>query len=316
MTKSTKGYILGAIAAISYGTNPLFAVPLYERGMEVPSVLFYRYAFATLILGIIMALRKESFYLKFQEIPMMIGLGVLFALSSVLLFESYRYMDVGLASTLLFIEPVFIAIMLWLFFKERVSIMTIVSIALCLCGVTFLCNPGVGAHVTATGAILVILSSLSYAIYMVMVNKSRLQRLSVFTLTFYSLLFGMTVFMIQLNFFTELQPIPSDTIAWTCTIGLSIFPTIVSLMTVAVSIHYVGSVAVSILGALEPITGLLFGVILFGEILTVKAVAGILLIIGAVMVLILAQPIREVSVNFYHKFVGSIHRIHRKKPLN
>lgn len=311
MTKSTKGYILGAIAAISYGTNPLFAIPLYERGMEVPSVLFYRYAIATLILGVIMAIRKEGFYLKFQEIPMMIGLGIVFALSSVLLFESYQYMDVGLASTLLFIEPVFIAIMLWLFFKERVSMMTIVSIALCLCGVVFLCNPGVGAHVTAVGVILVILSSLSYAIYMVMVNKSRLQRLSGFTLTFYSLLFGITVFMIQLNFFTELQPIPSDPIAWTCSIGLSIFPTIVSLMTVAVSIHYVGSVAVSILGALEPIAGLLFGVLLFGEVLTVRAVTGIILIISAVMVLILAQPIKSVGVNFYHRFTITLNRLRK-----
>lgn len=313
MTNTTKGYILGAIAAVSYGTNPLFAVPLYEKGMEVPSVLFYRYAFATILLGIVMLIRKESFYLKFHEIPMMIGLGVVFALSSALLFESYQYMDVGLASTLLFVEPVFIALLLWLFFKEKVSIMTIVSIVLCLGGVAFLCNPGVGAHVTAIGVILVILSSLSYAIYMVMVNKSRLQRLSGSTLTFYSLLFGITVFMVQLNFFTDLQPVPSDGVAWACVMGLSIFPTIISLMTVAISIHYVGSVAVSILGALEPITGLVFGIALFGEILTLKAAVGVILIISAVMVLILAQPIKQIGVSAYYHLVGSLHRFRHHK---
>ena len=45
-TRITTGYLLGIIAAISYGTNPLFAVPLYDAGLSVMSVLFYRYAFA------------------------------------------------------------------------------------------------------------------------------------------------------------------------------------------------------------------------------------------------------------------------------
>ncbi len=35
MKGTTKGYILGAVAAISYGTNPLFAVPLYEMGLTI-----------------------------------------------------------------------------------------------------------------------------------------------------------------------------------------------------------------------------------------------------------------------------------------
>lgn len=308
MTNNTKGYILGAVAAISYGTNPLFALPLYGLGMGVPSVLFYRYAFATLILGTIMLIRNYSFRLKFQEIPMMIGLGVLFAMSSALLFEAYRYMDVGLASTLLFIEPLFIALMLWVFFKQRISMMTVISIALCLSGVAFLCNPGEGARVTATGVILVMLSALSYGIYMVMINKSRLQRLPGPTLTFYSLLFGIIVFVIQLDGGVELQAIPDEPIAWLCIAGISIVPTIISLMTVAISIHYVGSVAVSILGALEPITGLIFGVALFGEILTVRAAIGVVLIIGAVMVLVLANPIKHFSTSAYHRLTGSLLR--------
>lgn len=308
MTNSTKGYILGAVAAISYGTNPLFAVPLYGLGMGVPSVLFYRYAFATLILGVIMLIRKESFRLKFHEIPMMIGLGVLFALSSALLFEAYRYMDVGLASTLLFIQPLFIALMLWIFFRQRISVMTIISIILCLTGVAFLCNPGEGARVTAIGVIMVMLSALSYAIYLVMINKSRLHRLPGSTLTFYSLLFGIIVFVVQLDGGVELQPIPDEPLAWLCITGISIVPTIISLMTVAISVHLVGSVAVSILGALEPITGLLFGVILFGEILTVRAAIGVVLIIDAVMVLVLANPIKHYSSSAYHRLTGSLHR--------
>ncbi|MDE6037689.1 MAG: DMT family transporter, partial [Duncaniella sp.] len=106
MKNTTKGYILGAIAAVSYGTNPLFAVPLYGLGLSVGSVLFYRYLLATLLLGRVMWCRGNSFRLTGRQIPLMILQGVLFALSSVGLFEAYKYMDVGLASTMLFVEPV------------------------------------------------------------------------------------------------------------------------------------------------------------------------------------------------------------------
>lgn len=289
MTRTTKGYILGAIAAVSYGTNPLFAVPLYQAGMDVASVLFYRYVFAAMILGCLMLLRGESLRLARRDIPLMILLGIFFALSSVLLFEAYNYMDVGLASTLLFVEPVFIALILWIFYHERISLWTIISIAICLAGVIFLCNPGPGANVTATGVILVILSSLAYGIYMVIINKSRISSLHGSTITFYSLLFGLIVFAVRTDGFTAVQPVPSGLIPWACIVGISIIPTIVSLMTVAVSIQYIGSVAVSILGALEPITGVLFGVLLFGEILTIRAFIGIILIICAVMTLVLTK---------------------------
>ncbi|MCM1355171.1 MAG: DMT family transporter [Staphylococcus sp.] len=287
MTRTTKGYILGAVAAVSYGTNPLFAVPLYQLGMTVSSVLFYRYLFATIILGTIMAIRGDSFRLTPRQTVQMVMLGIFFALSSVLLFEAYRYMDVGLASTLLFVEPVFIALILWAFYHERISRWTIISIAICLAGIICLCNPGPGAHVTAIGVTLVIFSSLAYALYMVFINKTRIGQLPGSTITFYSLLFGMIVFAARTECFTLVQPVPTTGwLPWACIAGISIVPTIVSLMTVAVSIRCIGSVAVSILGALEPITGVMFGVLLFGEILTFKATIGIILILTAVLTLV------------------------------
>ena len=57
----TKGFLLGAIAAASYGMNPLFTLPLYSAGMSVDSVLFYRYALAIVVLGIMMKMQKQSF---------------------------------------------------------------------------------------------------------------------------------------------------------------------------------------------------------------------------------------------------------------
>ncbi len=286
MKDTTKGYILGALAAISYGTNPLFAVPLYELGLTVGSVLFYRYVVATILLGLVMWRRGNSFRLARRQVPLMFLQGVLFALSSVGLFEAYKYMDVGLASTMLFVEPVMIALILWVFYRQRISLSTFCAIVISLAGVVFIANPGPGANVSAKGVAYVMFASLSYAVYMVLINKTSLQRLPGTTLTFYSLLFGITVMVIKVGCLTELQPIPLVPVGIASAAGLSIFPTIVSILTVAVAVQLIGSVPVSILGALEPVTGVLIGVLIFGEILTVKAVIGIVLILAAVMVLV------------------------------
>ena len=286
MKGTTKGYVLGAVAAISYGTNPLFAVPLYEMGLTVGSVLFYRYVVATILLGVVMLKRGYSFRLTTRQIPLMFLQGVLFALSSVGLFEAYNYMDVGLASTMLFVEPVIIALILWIFYRQRISLTTCIASAVSVAGVVCLANPGPGAHVTGTGVLLVVLSALSYSIYMVLINKTSLRSLAGPTLTFYSLLFGITVFMVQLGGLTRLQGVPVSPLGVACMTGISVFPTIVSILTVAVAVQLIGSVPVSILGALEPVTGVVVGVFVFGETLTLKAGAGIVLILASVFILV------------------------------
>ena len=289
MSKSGKGFMLGVVAAVSYGTNPLFAVPLYASGMSTESVLFYRYGFATLILAAIMLIRGESFRLPRRALLPMAAMGIVFALSSLLLFEAYRHMDVGIASTLLFMEPVFLALIMRVVYHEHLSTGTVASIAICVLGIILLCNPGPGARVTDTGVLLVMLSAIAYGIYMAMVNKSAAGRLPGMPLTFYSLLFGMTVFAFATRGFTAVQPVSPDIVSIVCVAGIAVVPTIVSLVAVNVAIQDIGAVPVSILGALEPITGALVGVLLFGEVLTPRGAAGMVLIIGAVMLLVYSK---------------------------
>ena len=114
-----KGFTYGAIAAASYGMNPLFALPLYGAGMNVDSVLFYRYFFAIVMLGILMKVKKQSFALKKTDILPLAVMGLLFSFSSFFLFESYNYMDAGIASTILFVYPVMVAIIMAVFFMRK-----------------------------------------------------------------------------------------------------------------------------------------------------------------------------------------------------
>ena len=258
----TKGFILGAIAAASYGMNPLFTLPLYSAGMSVDTVLFYRYSLAVIVLGIMM-----------------------FAFSSLFLFMSYNYMDAGIASTILFVYPVLVAIIMAVVFKEKVSPITMFSIALAFVGISMLCKSPGGQTLSLVGITFVFLSSLSYAIYIVGVNRSSLKDMPIAKLTFYVLLFGLSVYVVRLQFCTELQVIPTPML-WINAVSLAVFPTVISLVTMTKAIHYIGSTPTAILGALEPVTALFFGVLVFGEQLTPRIILGILMVITAVTLII------------------------------
>lgn len=281
----TKGFILGAIAAASYGMNPLFTLPLYSAGMSVDTVLFYRYSLAVIVLGIMIKFQKQSFAIKRVDVLPLCIMGLLFAFSSLFLFMSYNYMDAGIASTILFVYPVLVAIIMAVVFKEKVSPITMFSIALAFVGISMLCKSPGGQTLSLVGITFVFLSSLSYAIYIVGVNRSSLKDMPIAKLTFYVLLFGLSVYVVRLQFCTELQVIPTPML-WINAVSLAVFPTVISLVTMTKAIHYIGSTPTAILGALEPVTALFFGVLVFGEQLTPRIILGILMVITAVTLII------------------------------
>ena len=281
----TKGFILGAIAAASYGMNPLFTLPLYSAGMSVDTVLFYRYSLAVIVLGIMMKFQKQSFAIKRVDVLPLCIMGLLFAFSSLFLFMSYNYMDAGIASTILFVYPVLVAIIMAVVFKEKVSPITMFSIALAFVGISMLCKSPGGQTLSLVVITFVFLSSLSYAIYIVGVNRSSLKDMPIAKLTFYVLLFGLSVYVVRLQFCTELQVIPTPML-WINAVSLAVFPTVISLVTMTKAIHYIGSTPTAILGALEPVTALFFGVLVFGEQLTPRIILGILMVITAVTLII------------------------------
>ena len=281
----TKGFILGAIAAASYGMNPLFTLPLYSAGMSVDTVLFYRYSLAVIVLGIMLKFQTPSFAIKRVHVLPLCIMGLLFAFSSLFLFMSYNYMDAGIASTILFVYPVLVAIIMAVVFKEKVSPITMFSIALAFVGISMLCKSPGGQTLSLVGITFVFLSSLSYAIYIVGVNRSSLKDMPIAKLTFYVLLFGLSVYVVRLQFCTELQVIPTPML-WINAVSLAVFPTVISLVTMTKAIHYIGSTPTAILGALEPVTALFFGVLVFGEQLTPRIILGILMVITAVTLII------------------------------
>ena len=298
ISERSRGYVLGAIAAASYGLNPLFALPLYGAGLGVDSVLFYRYVLAVVMLGALMLFRRQSFALRRRDVLPLAAMGVLFSVSSLLLFESYNLMDAGIASTILFVYPVMVAVIMAVGFRERVTAATVVSIALACGGISLLYKGGNGATLNLAGVVLVFLSALSYAVWIVAVNRSSLKDLPTEKLTFYCLVFGSLVYVVRLRGCADLQPVPSS-LMWVNAVALALFPTIVSLVAMAGAIRRIGSTPTAILGALEPVTALFFGVAVFGERFTLRIGTGVLLILVAVTLIIAGKSIRiPTSVQF------------------
>ena len=274
-SERVRGYVLGAVAAASYGLNPLFALPMYAAGMGADSVLFYRYVLAVALLGALMLVRRQSFALHRRDVVPLVVMGLLMSASSLLLFESYNLMDAGIASTILFVYPVMVAVIMAVGFRERLTAAGILSIALACTGISLLYKGGDGVTLNLTGVVLVFFSALSYALYIVGVNRSSLREL---------------VYVVRLRGCTELQPVP-DPVLWINAVSLALFPTIISLVAMAGAIRRIGSTPTAILGALEPVTALIFGVTVFGEQLTPRIMLGVALILVAVTLIIAGQSL-------------------------
>jgi drug/metabolite transporter (DMT)-like permease len=114
-----RGYVLGIISAISYGLLPIFILPIKHAHFSLDITLFYRFLFSALMIGGYLLYSKESFLISKKELFIFTVLGICYALSSEFLFLGYDYLTAGIASTVLFIYPVIVALIMFFFYKEN-----------------------------------------------------------------------------------------------------------------------------------------------------------------------------------------------------
>ena len=276
---SIKGFALAALSAICYGTNPLGALNLYAQGYSPESVLFYRFFTAALLLFVVVIAKGSHFKISFREFRALVAFGFLFAASSLTYYASFKYMDAGLASTLLFLYPLGVSVLMAIFFKERIKIWTVLSIVISMAGIALLYRGGDGATLSSVGCLLVFLSSISYAIYMVMANRINLQMGSV-KMTFYAICFCMFFLLLySVTLGSGLPPLFTQASSWGWGFMLGLVPTVLSLIFMVKAVRIVGSTPTAILGTLEPVTAVTIGVTVFAETLTTRIMAGIILIL-------------------------------------
>ncbi|MBO4655510.1 MAG: EamA family transporter [Bacteroidales bacterium] len=291
--KKLFGTICGIGAAICYGTNPLGA-RLYEEGMTPNNVLLWRFGLAWVIIAVVMLFRKEKIGVNKKEFAALSALGLIFWASSITLYVSFQLMAVGVASTLLFVYPVLTAAIMAVFFKEKLTWSTVSAIVLSFIGVMLLYWSPDGGRLSAWGVVLVLISALTYAIYIIVMNRAHLE-MSSFKINFYVLIYcALGNLLMSVCTGPGLQ-VPTNATSWFYVGWLAIVPAILALVMMVYAAKYIGSTPTAIMGALEPLTAVLIGVFLFDEIFTVRLAFGIVLIFSAVVIIALYSNRKETT---------------------
>lgn len=289
-----KGCLYGAVAAMTYGMNPLFAVTLYNDGMNPDSVLLFRYLFALPVLAVMIKMRGHDFRLTLKETISLFIVGMLVATSSLTLYVSYKYLSAGIASTILFVYPVIVAVLMVMFFGEKLRLLTVICIALAVGGIAMLYKSDGTTTLNPIGCILVLGSSLTYAIYIVAVGRDSYKQIPTLKLTFYTLLFGGLLYVVRILCFSEFVCPPIDRLdMWLNIACMAIFPTVLSFVWTTMAIQYVGATPTAILGALEPVTAVVLGITFLGESLSFRETIGLIMILVAVCIVIGGKSITD-----------------------
>lgn len=291
---SVKGLIYAVVSSSTFGLVPLFAIPALKAGVSVNSVVFYRFAISALLVGVVLLAKRESLRIEKRQLPVIAGFAFLYAATSFLLTQSYLYIPSGLATTLHFLYPVLVTILMVVFFKERLSVPVAVATLLALGGI-YLLSGSEGGEINPTGMALALTTVLTYASYIVGLNRSSIGRIDSLKLTFYILATGSLFFLANLLVRGEgLAPVPS----WTTGIDLfllALVPTLISNLTLILAVKHIGSTTTAVLGCMEPLTAVVMGILFLGESCSQIQAWGIGIILVAVTTVIVARNPEELK---------------------
>ena len=286
------GVVFAVLSSTTFGLIPLFSLPLLNVGIGAPTILCYRFLLAAIAMAAVMLLSRRSFRLERGHIGMIIALSVLYAATAIILIESYEYIPSGIATTIHFLYPLVVTLTMAWFFKEKTTVVTYIAVAVSIIGVALLAW---GNHTEGDfrrGVTLALITVVTYAAYIVGVMRSRVARVDSITLTFYVLAIGTALIFIYALLASGIEPIHRFS-NWRDLAMLALLCTVLSDYTLILAIKRIGSTRTSILGSMEPLTAVIVGVVYFDEHFDTTSVAGLILIILAVILVIAQTKTKE-----------------------
>lgn len=285
-----KGILYAALSSSTFGLAPLFTLLLLGEGYSSFEVLTYRWGVATLCLGAYGVLANCRFRLSSGQLRTIFVLSLLRAATSLSLVVSYQYIASGVASTIHFMYPLAVALAMICFFRERGSVSTLAAIVISILGAILLSagNTDFGSGNTLLGLGAAIVSVFSYGGYIIGVRKSRATELDSTVLTCWIMAFGALFFAVG-GALTGGIRLETHGRAWLYILGIALPATAISNMSLVQAIKSIGPTLTSVFGALEPVTAVVVGIVVFREPFTAQGAVGILLIVLAVMIVVLAN---------------------------
>ncbi|MGL4336630.1 MAG: DMT family transporter [Turicibacter sp.] len=280
----TKGVILTIVAALIFGFTPILAKITYGLGSNGINLTFFRACLALPILFGILKYRGVCLKITAKQLKQLIIVGVFGqAITTVTLYASYDYLSVGMATTIHFIYPALVVVALVVLYHEKLSKYKVISILFALVGMLLFMESG--GSMSVWGLFLSILSGITYAFYILYIEKSGLKKMDPFKLTFY-LSCVVSISVLIYGTLTQTITLNLTPIAWGLTLIISILVTVVAVVLMQIGIDVIGSAKVSILSLFEPVTSVVCGMILLNESLTIFKFFGCILVILSGVVII------------------------------
>ena len=291
MSPTLKGTIAGLVAAICYGLIPLFTIPIKNgeaaNHLSDCSIMFYRFALATVIIAVLMLITRRSFKITRGDLVTLTYLAFLSDGSALFLIDGYNYLSSGVATTIHFMYPVVTTIMMMVFYNEARKVSTLLAVVLAVVGVGVLSWQSNG-ETSLHGIVIELISACCYAFYLIRVNRSRVRNMDGMKLTFYVMGIGALIFGAEALRQDEFQLITTGVQA-SHLLLLGIICTVVTNLCLVMAVQRIGSTMTAVLGALEPLTAVALGCLLMGEAITLNVVLGICLIIPSVIIIIFTR---------------------------
>ena len=290
------GIFYAVISSASFGFSPLFSLGLIAAGLTDFDVLSYRWAIAAIVLMIYAACKKKTLRLNgFDELWKIILLSILRSITSFTLLLGYANIASGIASTINFMYPVVVALCMMMFFGERKSPANIISILISIFGVYLLAS-GDGLRVeggnTTLGLVCSIVSALSFGAYYIFMKITRADKIEVVKFTTWIMMLSAVYFIICGLIFDGRITFVTDWKLWLYIAGLGLWSTMVSNFTGVKAVRRIGPTLTSVLGALQPLTAVILGILFLDEHLGIRTVIGIAIIMVTVTFIVVHQHSR------------------------
>lgn len=289
-----KGILYAAVSSSTFGLAPFFSLTLLLAGFSAFEVLSYRWGVATIALTLFGWCSGCSFRLEKKDFLVVLLLSLLRAVTSFSLLIAYQNIATGVASTIHFMYPLAVSLVMMYFFQEKKSLWVMFAVFMSLLGAALLSSGELEAKNgdTIVGLVAACVSVFSYAGYIVGVRMTRAVRINSTVLTCYVMGLGTVLYFIGALTTSGLRLV-ADGYTWLIILGLALPATAISNITLVRAIKYAGPTLTSILGAMEPLTAVVIGVFVFKELFTLNSAIGIILILLAVSVVIFRKQKNE-----------------------
>lgn len=289
-----KGILYAAVSSSTFGLAPFFSLTLLLAGFSAFEVLSYRWGVATIALTLFGWCSGCSFRLEKKDFLVVLLLSLLRAVTSFSLLIAYQNIATGVASTIHFMYPLAVSLVMMYFFQEKKSLWVMFAVFMSLLGAALLSSGELEAKNgdTIVGLVAACVSVFSYAGYIVGVRMTRAVRINSTVLTCYVMGLGTVLYFIGALTTSGLRLV-ADGYTWLIILGLALPATAISNITLVRAIKYAGHTLTSILGAMEPLTAVVIGVFVFKELFTLNSAIGIILILLAVSVVIFRKQKNE-----------------------